>query len=166
MQRCDSARSTYAGENIAYLDPPKPVVAARTDMRRLDVHPIHTRHGSRTALAPERCKCDRPGFSGLWAQSHDRPGERLPATRHDRAHRHLACQLQCNDIWVHSVRNAIEHGGAFVAPPDAPASADEQMTPWLEAVIVRKDSRYFSLQLDVSLAHLIGDDVRGYFAYR
>ena len=66
------------------------------------------------------------------------------------------------DIWVHSVRNAIEHGGAFVAP----ASADEQMTPWLEAVIVSKDGRYFSLQLDASLARLIGDDVRGYFAYR
>ena len=66
------------------------------------------------------------------------------------------------DIWVRSVRNAIEHGGAFVAP----ASADEQMTPWLEAVIVSKDGRYFSLQLDASLARLIGDDVRGYFAYR
>jgi len=40
------------------------------------------------------------------------------------------------------------------------------MTPWLEAVIVTKDGRYFSLELDTNIARLIGSDVRGYFAYR
>ena len=69
------------------------------------------------------------------------------------------------DLWVRSVRDAIAHGGAFV-PPTAPESVDERMTPWLEAVIVTKDGRYFSLELDTNIARLIGSDVRGYFAYR
>jgi len=70
------------------------------------------------------------------------------------------------DLWVRSVRDAIAHGGAFVPPPAAPESVDERMTPWLEAVVVTKDGRYFSLQLDTNIAHLTGSDVRGYFAYR
>lgn len=67
--------------------------------------------------------------------------------------------------WLPRPLAAIAHGGAFV-PPTAPESVDERMTPWLEAVIVTKDGRYFSLELDTNIARLIGSDVRGYFAYR
>lgn len=70
------------------------------------------------------------------------------------------------DLWVRSVRDAIAHGGAFVPPPATPESVDERLTPWLEAVIVTKDGRYFSLQLDTNIARLIGSNMRGYFAYR